>query len=176
MAQMDTETEPGSTAEQAKEKAQHAGDQAKDKLREQIDERSTEAGERLGSAARDVRDVADELGKQGKDQPAKLAGQVAERVERVSDYLTESEADRILRDVEDFGRSKPWAVALGGLVIGFAASRFLKASSSQRYHQLQREPVYTPRQALSPAITSDETPVTPMATSPSPGPTTGVSP
>jgi hypothetical protein len=39
--------------------------------------------------------------------------------------------------VEDFARSKPWAVAAGGLALGFAASRFLKASSSRRYQQTQ---------------------------------------
>jgi hypothetical protein len=35
--------------------------------------------------------------------------------------------------VEDFARRNPWAVAAGGLVLGLAASRMLKASSSQRY-------------------------------------------
>ena len=32
-----------------------------------------------------------------------------------------------------FGRRQPWAVIAGGLALGFAASRFLKASSSRRY-------------------------------------------
>jgi len=35
--------------------------------------------------------------------------------------------------VEDFGRRQPLAVVAIGLVAGFAASRFLKASSSSRY-------------------------------------------
>ena len=89
-----------------------------------------QAGERVGSTAQDTRSVADELRKQGKDQPAKLAEQAAQRAESLGDYLQRSDGDTILRDVEDFGRRQPWAVIAGGLALGFAASRFLKASSS----------------------------------------------
>jgi hypothetical protein len=107
--------------------------QAKGQLRSQVDQRSTDAGERVASTAEDVRAVGEELRRQGKDQPAKLADQAAERAERLGSYLTESDADRILRDVEDFGRRQPWAVVVGGLALGFVGSRFLKASSRQRY-------------------------------------------
>jgi hypothetical protein len=123
---------PSSTTEQAKEKAQETAQQAKRGVRDQVDQRSTEAGERVGSMAQDVRSVADELRSQGKDQPAKLAEQAARRAESLGDYLQRSDGDTILRDVEDFGRRQPWAVIAGGVVLGFAASRFLKASSSRR--------------------------------------------
>jgi hypothetical protein len=127
----------GSTAQQAKEKvgetAQQAAGQAKGRVRDQVDQRSTDAGERVSGVARDVRSVGDELRKQGKDQPAKLADQAAERAERLGDYLTRSDGDTILRDIEDFGRRQPWAVVAGGIALGFAASRFLKASSGRRY-------------------------------------------
>jgi uncharacterized protein YjbJ (UPF0337 family) len=120
-------------AGQAQEKAGQAADQAKTKLREQVDQRSTQAGERVSSNAGDVRSVADELRKQGKDGPARVAEQAADRAERVGGWLTESDGDRILRDVEDFGRRNPWAIAACGLAVGFAASRVLKASSNERY-------------------------------------------
>jgi len=123
----------GSTTEQAQKKVGEAAEQAKSTVRQQVDERSTQIGEQVSSQAGDVRSVADELRKQGKDKPAQLADQAADRAEKVGKWLTESNGDRILRDVEDFGRSKPWAVALGGLAIGFTASRLLKASSNERY-------------------------------------------
>jgi hypothetical protein len=134
--------EIGDQVDQAKEKAQEAAGQAKGRVREQVDQRSTEAGEQVSSTASDLRSVGEELRKQGKDTPAKLADQAAERTERLGSYLTESDADRILGDVEDFARRQPWAVVAGGLALGFAASRFLKASSSQRYQQrgTQRDP------------------------------------
>jgi hypothetical protein len=48
-------------------------------------------------------------------------------------YLREKDSHALLADVEDFSRRQPWAIAAGGLALGFAASRFVKASSSQRY-------------------------------------------
>jgi hypothetical protein len=122
-----------STTEQAKEKVQEATGQARGQVRQQIDQRSTEAGERVTSTAGDVRSVAQQLREQGKDQPAKLAEQAADRAEQLGDYLKRADADSIMRNVEDFGRRQPWAVMFGGLAAGFLASRFLKASSSRRY-------------------------------------------
>ena len=134
-----TTSSSGSTAEQAKEKvqeqAQQAAGQARGALRGQVDQRSTQAGERVTTVASDVRSVSEQLREQGKDQPAKLAEQAADRVERVGSYLRDNDADRILGDVEDFGRRQPWAVMFGGLTVGFLASRFLKASSTRRYEE-----------------------------------------
>jgi hypothetical protein len=124
--------------EQAQEKAKDAASKASDKLRSQVDQRSTEAGERIAGTAGDIRSVAQKLREQGKEQPAKVADQGAQRVESVGRWLRDCDSDRMLQDVEDFGRRQPWALALGGLVLGIAASRFLKASSTQRYQQRQQ--------------------------------------
>lgn len=120
--------------EQVKEKAQDAAEKARTTLREQVDTRSTQTGEQIKQQASDLRSLSLELRNQGKDGPARLAGQAAERAEHVGSYLTRSDADRILRDAEEYGRSNPWAVIAGGVAVGFLASRFLKASSSNRYH------------------------------------------
>ncbi|HWD47031.1 MAG TPA: hypothetical protein VHM23_25510 [Actinomycetota bacterium] len=117
----------------AQDKARGAMGQARGRLSEQVDQRSTQAGERIAGTAGDVRSIAEELRNQGKDGPATLAEQVAGQADRVGDYLKGASGDRILRDVEDFARRQPWLVAAGGLALGFAASRFLKASSSRRY-------------------------------------------
>jgi hypothetical protein len=120
-------------ADKAQQQVGEAKSRARDQVRDQVNQRSTDAGERVQSTAADVRAVADELRRQGKDAPAKYAEQAAERAERLGGYLHEADGDRILRDVEDFGRRNPWAVAAGGLALGFVASRLLKASSSERY-------------------------------------------
>jgi len=144
-----TTEDDGSTTDQVKdqvkEKAQVAQDkargavgQARGRISEQVDQRSTEAGERIAGTASDVRSIADELRSQGKDAPAKLAEQVAGQADRVGDYLKGASGDRILRDVEDFARRQPMLVAAAGLALGFAASRFLKASSSRRYESGSR--------------------------------------
>ena len=118
---------------QAQEKAKEVADQAKGRLREQVDQRSTQAGEQLSSAADDVRSVAEQFRTQGKDTPARYAEQAAEKAQKVGQRLQDASGDELLRDVEDFARKNPWAVAAGGLVLGLAASRMLKASSSERY-------------------------------------------
>jgi len=118
---------------QAQDKAKEVAGQAKGKLREQVDQRSTQAGQQITTAASDVRSVADELRSQGKDAPARYAEQAADRVESAGQWLEKADGDQILRDVEGFARRNPWAVAAGGLALGLVASRFLKASSGERY-------------------------------------------
>ena len=154
MSSFPTETANGpstseASSDSAKDKAQEVAGQAKTRVRDQVDQRSTEAGHRVGSTAQDVRSISEELRKQGKDQPAKVAEQVADRADSLGDYLKRSDGDTILRDLEDFGRQRPWAVIAGGVALGFAASRFLKASSDRRSQTAipaqSSAPVYAPQ-------------------------------
>lgn len=115
------------------ERAHEAAGTAQEKLREQVDQRSSAAGEKVTGTADDLRSVGEELRKQGKDAPARYTDRAAEQTERLGSYLKESDADRMLSDVEDFGRRQPLAVLAGGVVLGIAAARFLKASSRGRY-------------------------------------------
>jgi hypothetical protein len=117
----------------AQEKAQGALGQARGRLRDQVDQRSTQAGDQVHSTAQDMRALAEQLRGQGKDTPARVAEQVADRAESFGTYLRDADGERLLRDVEEVARRQPWLVAAGGLALGFAASRFLKASSSRRY-------------------------------------------
>lgn len=122
-------------AGEAQEKARDAAGKAQENARRQVDQRSTEAGERVAGTAQDLRSVGEELRKQGKDTPAKVADQAAEQTEKVGSYLKEKGPDEMLHDVEDFGRQRPWAMLAGGLALGVVAARFLKASSRNRYQQ-----------------------------------------
>jgi hypothetical protein len=119
----------------AREGAGSAAATARSRARQQLDRRSTQYGERVAASAGDVRSVAEELRKQGKEGPAKAADKAAEQAERVGAYLRDKDADSLLADVEDFGRQRPWAVAAIGFFVGVAAARALKASSSNRYAQ-----------------------------------------
>jgi ElaB/YqjD/DUF883 family membrane-anchored ribosome-binding protein len=120
-------------AGQAQEKAQQAAGQVQERMREQIDERSSQAAAQIKEQASDLRSVGESLKEQGKDGPAKAADRLAGYAERVGDYLHEKDSHALLADAESFGRSKPYAVIAGGVALGFAASRFLKASSTERY-------------------------------------------
>jgi gas vesicle protein len=139
-------------AGQAQEKAQEAASKASDRVREQVDQRSTQVGEQVAGQAGDIRSVAEQLREQGKDKPAQLAEQAADRVESVGSYLRDNDADRILHDVEDFARRQPMAVVAGGLLLGFAASRFLKASSQERYQSRGTRELQTSSARPTPAL------------------------
>lgn len=132
------------TAAQAKEKASEVADQAqeqmhqaagkaKGRVRTQLDERSTETGERIVTQAGDIRSVGQSLREQGNTGAANVADQAAERVEQVGAWLRDKDADQILDQVEDAARRNPWAVFAGSVAAGFAISRVLKASSADRY-------------------------------------------
>jgi hypothetical protein len=123
----------GQMAGEAQEKAKEAAGRAQDRVHQQVDQRSTQAGEKVAGTADDLRTVGEELRKQGKDGPAQIADRVAERTEQLGSYLRESDSNKLLADVEDLGRRQPLAVLAGGLVVGIAAARFLKASSRNRY-------------------------------------------
>jgi ElaB/YqjD/DUF883 family membrane-anchored ribosome-binding protein len=126
-------------AEQVGQEAQRAAGQAKGRLVQEIGRRSSQAGGQLGSTASDVRAAAAELRRIGKEQPASLADQAADRLEQLGGYLRDSGGQRILNDIEDFARRQPWAVVAGGMALGLIMSRFLKASSSERYRRSTSE-------------------------------------
>jgi hypothetical protein len=163
---------------QAKEKAQEAGAQARDRVRDEVDRRSTEAGHQAGSTAQALRDASGRLREDGNEPIARGMEQVADRIERAGGWLRDSDGDRILRDVEDFGRRNSLAVMAGGLAIGFAASRLLKASSRNRYESgsSSRLPARTEGSGngtTTPRVTPDTTVGT---TTPGAVPTTPVPP
>jgi ElaB/YqjD/DUF883 family membrane-anchored ribosome-binding protein len=126
-----------SATEQVKERVQDVAEQAKsqtrEQLRTQINQRSTQAGEQVSSTAAAMRKTSEHLRVEGKDSVAKVVDGVAERGERLGSYLSRADGDQILRDVEDLARKQPWLFVGGSAVVGFLASRFMKASSSNRY-------------------------------------------
>jgi broad specificity phosphatase PhoE len=114
--------------DEAKEAGVQAASAAGSRAREELDRRSTQAGDRVGSAAGDVRDIAQGLRDKGRDGPARVADDAAERIERFAAYLRDADTDRILADVRSLSRRQPAAVVAGAAVIGIVAGRLLKAS------------------------------------------------
>jgi len=157
---------------QAKDKAQQAGAQARDRVRDQVDQRSTQAGEQAGSTADALRKASEQLRNDGNEPIAKGMEQVAQRVESAGGWLRDSDGDAILRDVEDFGRRNPLAVVAGGIALGFAASRLLKASSRNRYEtsgvSAGRSPYASPQPPV-PTTPAPPVPSAPPVTTPAGG-------
>jgi ElaB/YqjD/DUF883 family membrane-anchored ribosome-binding protein len=119
--------------EQITAKAHELGGEANFQIREQLDQRSTQAGEQLQSIGKTLRSGASQLRSEGKDVPARVVEEVARRADDVGGYLQSAEADRMLGDLEGFARRRPWLTAGVGALAGFLASRFVKASGDRRY-------------------------------------------
>lgn len=119
------------------DKAAQATEKGKGALREQVGTRSTQVGDQLTGSADDLRRVAGQLREQGETatsaRTAQLAEQAAHHTERLGRYLTESDADRLWSDLEDYGRRNPMVLGLAGAALGFVGARLLKASARRRY-------------------------------------------
>lgn len=135
--------------EQVTAKAHELGGEANLQIREQLDQRSTQAGEQLQSIGKTLRSGANQLRSEGKDVPARIVEEVARRADDVGGYLQSAEADRMLGDLEGFARRRPWLTAGVGALAGLLASRFVKASGTRRY-----EGAHTNGSGSSPAMRS----------------------
>jgi hypothetical protein len=143
-----TETRPGGAVEEAKEtgaklassaqeqiptKVQELGEEAGFQVREQIDQRTTQAGEQVQAIGQALQSGVQQLRSEGQDVPARVVAQIARRADELGGYLESAQADRILADLERFARRRPWLTAGASVLAGFLASRLVKASSERRY-------------------------------------------
>jgi hypothetical protein len=108
-------------------------DRAKGVVIDQIDRRSTDLGNVVGGHADNLRSMGDSLRGQGQEGTASLIDMAADRLNRVSAYLTDTDGDRIVHDLETIARRQPLITAAAGLVFGVTAARLLKAGATQRY-------------------------------------------
>jgi ElaB/YqjD/DUF883 family membrane-anchored ribosome-binding protein len=120
-------------AQQVQEKASEAKERTRERLSEEIDSRSTQAGEQMTRTAGALRQTAQQLRGDRQAQPAQVLEGMAQRVEKLGQYLAANDGERLLRDVERMARNQPWLIVGGGAVLGFVAARFTKASSTRRY-------------------------------------------
>jgi hypothetical protein len=122
-----------STQEQLSTKAHELSENASFQVRDQLDHRSTQAGEQVQAVGSVLQSGVEQLRSDGQDLPAKMVAEVARRAEDLGVYLKSAQSDQILADLESFARRRPWLTAGAGVLGGFVASRFVKASADRRY-------------------------------------------
>ena len=117
-----------------KSAASDAATRSRSFISSQLDDRSTQIGNSISSTAGDLRKIADELrSSETVSGTAGVADRGADALDKVGTYLKSTDGDQLLADAETFARERPWAIAVGALAAGFAASRLLKSSSVRRY-------------------------------------------
>jgi hypothetical protein len=143
-----------SLAEQAQQKVQQTAQEASQKtfgyLRDQTEARAGQASAELRAVSDALRRSGHALHADGRSASASAVDGITQGIERLSSYLGSTSGDRMLQDVESFGRRRPWGMVGLGLGLGLVASRFVKASSSSRYPGPQ-QPQQSPQRATPPA-------------------------
>lgn len=150
----------GQAQEKVQETAQQASSAVGKALSEQVESRSAQVASELHSLSMAMRRSSHSLRADGNEQSAKILDAATDRFQSLGGYLSESSADRMLHDVEAFGRRRPWGMVGVGLGLGLVASRFLKASSRNRFETASRP---MPAYPSGPGFTS---PVAPPPTVP----------
>jgi hypothetical protein len=121
------------------EQARAARETAGQKVGQQVESGSKQFGEQLLDVVQALSRTSHGLRAEGKDQPASVLEGISTRAEGLGTYLIQTSPERMLHDFEHFGRRKPWLAIAGGIALGVAASRFLKASSSRRFDDLRAQ-------------------------------------
>lgn len=122
-------TDPLSQAgRDAGETAGHLAERATDLGFRQADRGKDQAADGLSQVAQSIRRVSGEMEGQ---QPAiaNVAQTAAEQADRLASYLRDTDAREMLDTVENMARRQPILFLGGAFLLGFAASRLIKAAS-----------------------------------------------
>ena len=104
--------------------------QATDRVRSAAEDGKLRASETLDGFARSIHDVAGNLEEQVGPQLAQYAHRAADSLDEFSTTLRNKSVDELVDDTRNFVRRSP-AIAIGAaLAVGFALSRFLKATAT----------------------------------------------
>jgi beta-phosphoglucomutase-like phosphatase (HAD superfamily) len=136
----------GGATEQAKQQGQQLASQARqqaselatrggEQIKSQLANQKHEASQRMLPVQAALRETAQQLRKQGQGSTASYTDSAADRVERISGYLRETDVDEIADEVRGFARSRPAVFLSGAAALGFLVTRFLKSSSQGQQGQ-----------------------------------------
>jgi hypothetical protein len=120
--------EMGDVVGTAKDQVVELRDTARTRIEEEVDRRRTELGTGARRVADATRETGDQLRGEGKELPAMLIERAAMGMERAASYLESTDAEQVWQDVRDVGRRMPWLFVAAGAVVGFSASRMIKAA------------------------------------------------
>jgi hypothetical protein len=117
----------GQVAQEATERARTAVDDLREELRRQADEQGARAADALRNGSRQLRAMSETQHDRG--VLTDMAGEAAQRLERVASELENGRPEQVLEDVRSFGRRRPGVFLLAAGAAGFFAARLLRNAS-----------------------------------------------
>ncbi|WP_299785098.1 hypothetical protein [uncultured Marivita sp.] len=118
----------GALAEQAKSAAGDVAQNAASAAKDQADAAKSSVADEVSGVASALRTAAEEM-RSGSPQE-RTFGQIAEGLADASEAMRNKDLSEMVQDVSAFARKNPLVFLGGAALIGFAATRFAKASSS----------------------------------------------
>lgn len=118
-------------AEQTKAAAQTAAEDAKSAAMNRADGAKHRAADEVSGVASALRTAAEEM-RSGSAQE-RTVGQIAESLADASDAIRDKDLGTMVDDVSNFARRNPLVFLGGAALLGFAATRFAKASNKHDY-------------------------------------------
>ena len=86
------------------------------------------AAEQMGGIGGALHRTSEQLRSEDQARFADVADSVGRQIDRVADYLRDSDGRTITRDIEGLARRQPALVFAGAFALGLVAARFLKSS------------------------------------------------
>jgi hypothetical protein len=121
--------------EQTKEKAQELAGQVQQKATQRVESGLTrqkgQAAETLNTVAQSLIISGQQLRERNQEPVSRYVDQVADRVQRFSNYLQNTDVSEIVDRTEQFARRRPALFLGGAFALGLLGARFLKSSRRQ---------------------------------------------
>jgi hypothetical protein len=121
-----------SMVDEAKNKVQELASQAQEKAGHQVqrgvDRGKNRAADALGAVAQSLLFSGQQLREQDRSTIGGLTERAANRVERLADYVQNTDAREMAGRVENFARREPGLFLGGAFALGLLGARFLKSS------------------------------------------------
>lgn len=138
----------GNAKEQLRQARDRVVDQAKSTFKDARDQAGSSlnqgrrrAADQIGGLGSALHRTGEQLRQEDQASFADFADTFGRQVDRVADYLRESDGRTIARDVEGLARRQPALVFAGAFALGVLAARFLKSTepedSSPSYERIR---------------------------------------
>jgi len=102
---------------------------ARDRAGSSLNDGRRRAAEQMGGIGGALHRTSEQLRNEDQARFADVADSVGRQIDRVADYLRDSDGRTITRDIESLARRQPALVFAGAFALGLVAARFLKSSA-----------------------------------------------
>ena len=134
-----TETRSRSDRDTLKSKATEVTQEVKQRGKKQLDTTRRAAADQAQKVAGVIEQASEQLGRADQQSLARYTGEFATSIKSLADNLNNRSIDELGSDALRLARQNPTLFLLGSVAIGFALSRFVKASAERPENEASTE-------------------------------------